>query len=1447
MMIDPAVIPTVDTGSVDVENPWPGLAAFREADQFFFQGRETVVEELTRMVLRARLTVLHGVSGLGKTSVLRAGLFPRLRREHLLPIYVRLGHSEETAEPIEQVREAIARGARSATVEAPVPKGDETLWEYFHHRGAQFWDSRNRIVTPLLVFDQFEELFTLGIANAQRRARTHAFVSELSDLVEGRPASHVRARLERDPEEALRFSMSDQPCKVLLSLHEDFLPDLAEMRRSMPAITDTMYRLRPMTTAEGLRVVEIGGGRLVDHDVAEQVVHFVASARLEHGTEASDAVVEPALLSVFCRELNNKRRANGADRITADLLQGSRTAIIADFYERTISEGGLSSAVRMFVEERLLTESGYRDSVAEEQALHTTGITPADIETLIARRLLRREDAGTRERSRLELTHDVLAEAVRTSRDRRRAREHQERAIAERHAAEGQLRREAEAAAAREQQQREYEAARALAAKQQEAAALAKALALEEQKGREAAEHLARVERRTRKRQIAYLSLVVVAIAALAAVALVAARRASQAEGDANRALSASDVDRVLQGEPWALPLLARAVRMDPDSTTARALLVGHLSRQVLERTAMALDARVRSARLNTAGTRILTMSGSGTARLWNSQSGEPVGGPLGQAEHTTTASFSPDGTRVVTASEDGTARVFDASSAEPIGNAIHHQGRVNAASFDRSGRRIVTASDDRKIRLWNLENGNVIEITAASAPIVEATFDSTAAFVLSVSADGDATIWNAASGVAVSRFGLARGDAEAVTNASFSPDGSRVVAVLTDGTARVIDTRTGRPVGNALEEPVDLTNEPRGTIVSARFDRRGARVLTTSIAAGAGGQGSIAVARLWDAATGALLPISMKHADWITTADFSPDGSLVLTGSRDGSARVWDMATGRPLGAALHHARSVVSASFSPDGSRVLTASDDGTAQLWDARTGVETGAALRHDGPVASAAFSDDGTTIVTAALDRVRRWDARTGVILETRIRHAEGLIVTLASMSPDGLYVATAGNLDPYLSEGEQARRAGEDQVVRVWEVATGQPVGQPLTHAGPVKSVRFSPAGARLVTASADGTARIWDATRAVPVGDVLRHRGPVFSAVFNAAGTRVITASADGTARMWDAESGRSLIELNHCDKGSCAEVRSAAFNREATRIVTGASDGNVRLWDATTGALIRTSSFQCAILPDSRDTAAPVTSVSFSPDSGRILTSSDRESRVWDAANLEPVQPCLGHDGARNLPVFGHDASRDALQIVTTSTTDVARVWDVRPEPVVRWELPRDRSIISASFSGDGRLVTASQDGTARIWNVRTGKETGLALHHSAELGWTQFSADSTRILTLAADGIVRIWDMPAGGRQDATALADLAEAVSGHALDASGVRHLESTGVLASLRNGATGKTSSDSFAGVLARWLFADPATRTISPLSRITVPEYVSRMRGDASSVREAIRPLPERPR
>src|SRR5206468_3028263 len=123
--------------------------------------------------------------------------------------------------------------------------------------------------------------------------------------------------------------------------------------------------------------------------------------------------VEPPLLSVICRELNDRRRALGHAQITGDLVSGNRREILHDFYERSVAD--LPEAMRLFVEDKLLTKSGFRDNLALETALEEPGVTRPLIDTLVSRRLLRIEDRlGTQ---RVELTHDVLADVVHASRE----------------------------------------------------------------------------------------------------------------------------------------------------------------------------------------------------------------------------------------------------------------------------------------------------------------------------------------------------------------------------------------------------------------------------------------------------------------------------------------------------------------------------------------------------------------------------------------------------------------------------------------------------------------------------------------------------------------------------------------------------------------------------------------------------------------------------------------------------------------------------------------------------------------------------------------------------------------------------------------------------------------------------------------------------------------------
>jgi Novel STAND NTPase 1 len=401
-------------GILDDQHPWPGLASFEESDRDFFCGRETEAEALGRLIGRARLTVLFGKSGLGKTSLLQAGLFPRLRQDAMLPVRIRLDFSPGAGTLRAQILGAVGRASRAATVEAPAMDEAASLWENFHRRDADFWNERQRLVTPVLVLDQFEETFTLGREKMPDACRV--FLDELSDLVEGRPAPSLKERLEKNVGEADRFTFDRHAYKVVLSLREDFLAELEGLRDRMPSIVNNRFRLRAMRGLAALEVVRVPGRRLIESDVAERIVRFVARAE-KADAPLAELQLEPALLSLFCRELNAKRLERGLDRITDELLRGSQTGIIGEFYTRCLKD--LGRPVRAFVEEQLVTESGYRDTVALERAIATPGVSLAAIDRLIERRLLRSQELdGVR---RIELTHDVLVDVVRGSRDERRA------------------------------------------------------------------------------------------------------------------------------------------------------------------------------------------------------------------------------------------------------------------------------------------------------------------------------------------------------------------------------------------------------------------------------------------------------------------------------------------------------------------------------------------------------------------------------------------------------------------------------------------------------------------------------------------------------------------------------------------------------------------------------------------------------------------------------------------------------------------------------------------------------------------------------------------------------------------------------------------------------------------------------------------------------------------
>ena len=419
------------TSAVSPESPWLGLRPFTEDAHKYFFGRDAELSDLFQRVVHKPLTVLFGRSGLGKTSLLQAALVPRLRDAGFIPIVLRLDYAEGAAPLLRQFVDALIAALRRVLPELDasltrVPADTNLPWVLFHD--PVFGLTAPEAPRPVVLLDQFEEIFTMGQATSERQAATAEFLQMLADLVENRVPESLRSLLETDDALADRLDYATRPAKILLSLREDFLHRLERYRGRMPAVMDNRFELRFLTGTQALEaVIEPGRLRcrlgteiapLVSEATGGAIVRFVADVAPDIPLPEIDAV--PPLLSLLCAELNEQRVAAEEGVIRPEQLKGRAENILEQFYERCFSSQ--PTAVRTFVEDRLLSAEGFRESTTVDTATHElarTGLTPAGAEQAITRlvdaRLLTCEERGGVRR--IELTHDILTSIARRSRD----------------------------------------------------------------------------------------------------------------------------------------------------------------------------------------------------------------------------------------------------------------------------------------------------------------------------------------------------------------------------------------------------------------------------------------------------------------------------------------------------------------------------------------------------------------------------------------------------------------------------------------------------------------------------------------------------------------------------------------------------------------------------------------------------------------------------------------------------------------------------------------------------------------------------------------------------------------------------------------------------------------------------------------------------------------------
>ncbi len=438
--------------------PYPGLASFqdRPEDRLLFFGREHESAALLNLVLSAPLTLLFSRSGLGKSSLINAGLLEELRTREFFPVVVRLTHDAARG-PLASVYECVARHADKTHVTIDGTRNEHSLWEYF--AGAKFVKS-NATLRPTLILDQFEELFTVIQRTPEWATR---FVSELADLVRQRVPEDLRAaalgRLEamspKDEERkqlvSLLYEGVAPDVRVLISMREDFLSELQGLRPQIPDIFRNSLRLDPLTVEQARRAIELPGQQtaVLGDDTftfgAGVLEAMLASLRMQKiaGKMVQGDTVEPVQLQILCQHLNRRRQAHSAREITMGdfKAQGGVKRVLGSYYKTVLRKVPIirlgwsarrfrpslsnllvvhraRAAVRRLCERGLITGSGHRNSLIVDEIRRQFGVSDRDLAHLINDRLLRVEP---RLNSYFyELSHDTLIAPLRGMRLTRR-------------------------------------------------------------------------------------------------------------------------------------------------------------------------------------------------------------------------------------------------------------------------------------------------------------------------------------------------------------------------------------------------------------------------------------------------------------------------------------------------------------------------------------------------------------------------------------------------------------------------------------------------------------------------------------------------------------------------------------------------------------------------------------------------------------------------------------------------------------------------------------------------------------------------------------------------------------------------------------------------------------------------------------------------------------------